>query len=348
MAEMGCGCPSFLEKEEGTIMNKKERVDAALRGDPVDRVPASMWGHDFVREWNPQTLAEAMVENFTRYDWDYMKVNPRACYHVEGWGVKVHPSGEPYKAPIFEDTPIKSVSDWKRIRPLEPDRGVLGEQLRALQLINHAIGFDAYFVQTIFCPLGVAKYLVGNKSEPVLQTLREDRRAMHTALRVITETFTAYAIACLDQGASGIFYATNGWASEGMLTADQYREFGEQYDLEFLDAIKSRSKFNILHNCGTHIYFDQLAAYPIQAISWDANAEGNPNLREGKMRSGKAVMGGISQKSTLKNGSPAQVREEVARAIELTDSVHFLLAPGCSIPPETPAQNLAAIRNALA
>ena len=31
-------------------MNKKERVDAALRGDQVDRIPASMWGHDFERE----------------------------------------------------------------------------------------------------------------------------------------------------------------------------------------------------------------------------------------------------------------------------------------------------------
>ncbi len=329
-------------------MNKKERVDAALRGDEVDRIPVSMWGHDFEREWSVQSFAEAMVENFTHYDWDFMKVNPRASYHVEGWGVKVRPSGEKYKAPIFEDTPIKNASDWRRIRPLEPDRGVLGDQLRALQLINHAIGFDAYFVQTIFCPLGVAKYLAGNKSEPVLQTLHEDRTAMHAALRVITETFTAYAIACLEQGASGIFYATNGWASKGMLTADQYREFGEQYDLEFLDAIKSRSKFNILHNCGTHIYFDQLAEYPVHAISWDATAEGNPDLRTGKMRSGKAVMGGISQKTTLKNGTLEQVREEVENAIELTGGRHFLLAPGCSIPPETPARNLEVIRSSLA
>ncbi|MFL5627139.1 MAG: uroporphyrinogen decarboxylase family protein [Ktedonobacteraceae bacterium] len=328
-------------------MNKKERVDAALHGDQVDRVPASMWGHDFVREWNVQAFAEAMVENFSRYDWDYMKVNPRACYHVEDWGVKVRPSGDPYKAPVFENTPIKSAADWKRIRPLEPDRGVLGEQLRALQLINHAVGYDAYFVQTIFCPLGVAKYLAGNKSEPVLQTLREDRAAMHAALRVITETFTTYAIACMEQGASGIFYATNGWASESMLSADQYREFGEQYDLEFMDAIKSRTKFNILHNCGTHIYFDQLAEYPVQAINWDAKAEGNPDLGVGKRRSGKVVMGGINQKTTLKNGSPEQVREEVAQAIELTGGRQFLLAPGCSIPPETPANNLAAIRSAL-
>lgn len=328
-------------------MNKKERVDAAIRGEPVDRIPASMWGHDYMREWGVHSLAEAMVENFTRYDWDYMKVNPRACYHVEGWGVKVHQSGEPFKGPVFDSSPIKNSSDWKRIRPLEPDHGALGEQLRVLQLLNHEVGYDAYFLQTIFCPLGVAKYLAGNKMEPVLQTLREDRAALHAALRVITETFTAYAIACLEQGASGIFYATNGWASESMLTPDQYREFGEQYDLEFLDAIKSRSKFNVLHNCGTHIYFDQLAAFPVEVLSWDATAEGNPDLHEGKARSGKAVMGGINQKTTLKNGQPAQVREEVARAIEMTGGKQFLLAPGCSISPETPAKNLAAVRSAL-
>lgn len=328
-------------------MNKKERVDAALRGDAVDRIPASMWGHDFVREWSPQTLTEAMVENFTRYDWDYMKVNPRATYHVEDWKLKVRPSGEKYKEPIIESTPIKGASDWKRLRPLEPDRGVLGEHLKALQLINHSVGYDAYFVQTIFCPLGVAMYLAGNKAEPVLQTMREDRNALHSALRVITETFTTYALACMEEGAHGIFYATNGWASQKRLTFDQYREFGEQYDLEFLDAIKSRSKFTILHNCGTHVYFDQLAAYPVHAINWDATAAGNPDLYAGKIRSGKAVMGGISQDTVLKSGSSDQVQEEVAKAIELTGGRHFLLAPGCSIAPETPHKNLNAIRRVL-
>ena len=254
-------------------------------------------------------------------------------------------AGEKFKEPIIESTPIKNSSDWKRIRPLEPDRGVLGEHLKALQLINHSVGYDAYFVQTIFCPLGIAMYLAGNKAAPVLQTMREDRNALHSALRVITETFTTYA--CMEEGAHGIFYATNGWASQKRLTFDQYREFGEQYDLEFLDGIKSRSKFTILHNCGTHVYFDQLASYPVDAINWDASAAGNPDLYAGKIRSGKAVMGGISQDTILKSGSSDQVQEEVAKAIELTGSRHFLLAPGCSIPPETPHKNLNAIRRAL-
>ncbi|QBD80050.1 hypothetical protein EPA93_30335 [Ktedonosporobacter rubrisoli] len=328
-------------------MNKKERVDAALRGEPVDRVPASMWGHDFEREWSAQGLTEAMVENFTRYDWDYMKVNPRACYHVEGWGAKYRPSGEKYKAPIFVDGPIKGSTDWKRLRPLEPDKGTFGEQLHALQLLNHEIGYDAYFMQTIFCPLGVARYLVGNKSEPVLHTLREERRAMHAALRTITDTMITYAIACLEYGASGIFYATNKWASRDLLTPDQYQEFGEQYDLEFFDAIKSRSKITVLHLCGNHVYFDLLSSYPVQAINWATDQEGNPSLREGLLSSGKAVMGGISEQTTLKSGEPEQVKEEVARAIEQTGGRHLLLAPGCAVPPETPARNLEAIRRAL-
>ncbi len=326
-------------------MNKKERVDAALRGDAVDRVPASMWGHDFANEWSVQSLTDATIENFIRYDWDYVKVNPRASYHVEDWQAKYRPAANKASEPVFEGSPIRSTAYWKRLRQLEPDHGVLGEQLRVLQLLNHAVGYDAYFLQTIFCPLGIAQYLVGGK-EPVLQSISEDRKALHTALRVITETFIQFAIASLEQGASGIFYATNGWARRGVLSEDQYREYGEQYDLEFLDAIKRRSKFTVLHNCGSHIYFDQLSAYPVQAVNWDANAQGNPDLGEGKRRSGKAVMGGVSV-STLRDGSSDQVQEEVGKARESTANTHFLLAPGCAVLPQTPVKNLEAIRRAL-
>ncbi len=136
-------------------MNKKERVDVALRGDKVDRVPVSIWRDDYAREWEMPSLMEAMVEDFTENDWDFLKVNPRATYFAEAWKARYRPSGEKYIAPIFEDTPIRSSSDWKRIRQLESDRGPFGEQLRLMQLLNHQVGYDAYFVQTIFCPLGV-------------------------------------------------------------------------------------------------------------------------------------------------------------------------------------------------
>ncbi|HTI15290.1 MAG TPA: uroporphyrinogen decarboxylase family protein [Dictyobacter sp.] len=326
-------------------MNKKERVDAALRGEKVDHVPASIWGHDYEREWGIQSLSEAVAENFNRYDWDYVNVTPRSSYLVEGWKAKYQPSGQKNTAPTCEYTPIRGASDWKRLRVLDPDHGVLGEQLRALQLINHEVGYDAYFTQTLLCPLGVARYLAGG-NESVLLTIREDRSAMHAALRIITETLINHAIACLEQGASGIHYSTCGWTRSGMLTEDQYREFGEQYDLEFLDAIKSRSKLNVLHHSGSHIYFDLVASYPVQVINWDCFLDGNPALREGQKRSGKAVMGGINVES-LKRGTPAQIQDEVGQVLEQSGDQYILLAPGHIVPPEVPSRNLEAIRRML-
>src|SRR3989304_5962106 len=59
-------------------MSKRERVLAALQGREVERPPFSFWGHDFLREWSAEGLAAAMVESVCAYDYDYLKVNPRA------------------------------------------------------------------------------------------------------------------------------------------------------------------------------------------------------------------------------------------------------------------------------
>jgi uroporphyrinogen decarboxylase len=327
-------------------MNKIERVNAAVRGEPVDRVPVSMWGHDYLREWSPEGVAEAMLENYHTYDWDYMKFNPRASYHVEDWGAKLKPSGDANKGPTFTDVPVREQGDWRRLRPLDPTRGALGEQLQALRLIHDDLKGQAYFIHTIFNPLSVAKYLVGNNFAPVKTSIEDNPGALRQALEVITETFIAYAQATLEAGACGIFYATTGWASTDKLTEDQYRAFGVDYDLRLIDAFK-QAPFNVLHNCGDHIMFDLLADYPVHAISWAATWPGNPTLAEGKTRTSKAVMGGITEKTTLLNGSAQQVADEAHAALELTGGQRFLLAPGCSIPPATPKANLEAVARAV-
>ncbi len=326
-------------------MNKRERVDAALAGRAVDRVPISFWGHDYLREWSPSGLADAMLENYHTYDWDYMKVNPRASYHVEDWGGELVRSSDPNHGPTFKRPAVTEPADWRRLRPLPPDRGVLGEQLDALRQITGNLKGEAYCAQTIFSPLSVAKYLVGNRAEIIQMALEDDPGGVRAALGVIVETFAAYAQACLEAGASGIFFATTGWASADLLTADQYRRWGIEFDLPVLE-MAGRSPFNILHNCGANIHFDLLADYPVSAISWAATLPGNPTLAEGKARTARAVMGGVSEKTTLVDGTPEQVAAEVRAAIEQTGGERVLVAPGCSIPPRTPPANLAAAARA--
>lgn len=72
-------------------MTRKERVRAALEGRPLDRVPVSLWGHDFEREWRPRDLVAATLESYRAYGWDFIKFNPRATYFAEAWGNEYEP-----------------------------------------------------------------------------------------------------------------------------------------------------------------------------------------------------------------------------------------------------------------
>src|SRR5438093_542381 len=84
-------------EREGNTMNKKERVDAALRGDEVDRIPVSMWGHDFEREWNVQSFAEAMVEIVTEWTLRWQSILEKLLpYALAFWERE---AAEFYKAP---------------------------------------------------------------------------------------------------------------------------------------------------------------------------------------------------------------------------------------------------------
>jgi uroporphyrinogen-III decarboxylase len=50
--------------------------------------------------------------------------------------------------------------------------------------------------------------------------------------------------------------------------------------------------------------------------------------------------------AALVEGSPSTVRDQVSRATRETGGGGLLLAPGCSVPPEAPEANLAALSTA--
>jgi len=70
---------------------------------------------------------------------------------------------------------------------------------------------------------------------------------------------------------------------------------------------------------------------------------GNPTLEQGRAQSGRAVMGGLDHTGTVVHGTPKAVREEARAAISATGGAGLFLAPGCSVPPEAPEENLRAI-----
>jgi len=334
-------------------MTKRERVAAALTGGEVDRVPVSFWGHDYVREWTPAGLAEATLERFRHYDWDFVKVNPRATYYAEAWGSRYQPSGDALHGPLNVDYVLKTARDLDRLAPLDVREGPFGEQLTALRLIGEELEGAAPFIQTVFSPLAVVGRLANGDLGFVRRLMREDGEALHRALDAVAQTLAAYSRACLDAGADGIFFATVEWATYDVATAEQYVEFGRPYDLQVLGAV-AEAAFNVLHVCRKRNMLESMLDYPVCAFNWAANETDNPTLAEVLQKSDpclpagrRAVMGGVAVR-TVSEGTPEQVTAEVAAALAETGGRRFLLSAGCSIPPQTPEANLRAAVAALA
>ena len=320
-------------------MSKRERVMAALQGREVDRVPVSFWGHDFLREWSAEGLAAAMLDSTRTFDYDYLKVNPRASYYSEAWGCRYQPSNDAAQGPTDEHLVLREPSDLESIGSVDVHQGPFGEQLEALRLIGGELAGQTPFVQTVFSPLSVVGRMAAER-EAVRRWMGERPDALHGALAAVAKTLAAYSRACLDAGVDGIFFATTEWGSYDACTAEEYQAFGRPYDLQVLEAAQG-APFNILHVCRPNNMLGLLLDYPVAAINWAAHARGNLSLSEAQAKTEKAVMGGIDER-TLLDGLPEAARAQARQAVRETGGRRFLLAPGCAVSPQAPPEHLRA------
>lgn len=326
-------------------MTKGERVFAALRGEAVDHVPVSAWWHDFPREWSAEGIAEATLEAYRAYDWDFIKVNPRACYYAEDWGAKYVRADEPDRQPVLTEPGISAPEQLGRIRPLDITRGAYGEQLEGLRILARELKGEAPFIQTVFSPLAVVSRITGS-TRYVQRLMRENAGELLPALEAIAETLGLYSRACVEAGASGIFFATVEWGSSDVISSADYGLIARPFDLRVLGVV-AEAPFNVFHVCRGNNHLRDLLDYPVSAFHWDVQGAGNPGLTEIAGQSGRAVMGGVSHEAVMSSGPPSEVAKQAERAVIETGGQRFLLAPGCSIDPGTPAANLRALAQAV-
>lgn len=340
-----------------TKISKRERVDAALAGQPVDRAPVSAWRHFIPEERASATLAAATLADFHQFDWDWIKLNPRATYYAEAWGNRYNYRLYDGLLPRLVDSPVRDASELGRIVPVHPTAGVFAEQLDTIQRVRSGLG-DTHFVQTIFSPLSVLAFLtadlgdqtpslgLGSDFGHLRALIHADPQAVHAALDAITTTLAGYAAASVEAGASGIFFAIVRLARAGVLSEAEFATFGRPYDLRVLEAVREAS-FNLLHICGPQVYFDQALDYPVHALNWAAVGQGNPGLAEARARTSKTLIGGVDEAGAILHGSPAEVIDEATAALGLAGPTRFLLAPGCGVAINTPPANLHALRRAV-
>ncbi len=323
-------------------MTRRERLEATVAGQPVDRIAMALWRHYPGDDQRPADLAAAILQWQREYDWDFIKVSPSSSFCLVDWGAEDRWVGGDEGNRKYTRRAVQEADGWARLPVLDPHTGFISGQLQCLSLLHDALGAEVPFIQTIFSPLAQARNLAGG--ERLLVHLRENPDLVRAGLETITESTVRFVEACKPLGIAGIYYAVQ-FASPRSLNEVEYREFGEPYDRRVLAAVAD-CWFNMGHLHGPDPMFDLVAQYPMQALNWH-DRESPPSLAEGKQRFPGAVSGGLDHWEDLLRGDPDQIKAQVADAIAQTGGERLIVSSGCVAPVNAPFSNLRAVREAV-
>ena len=297
-------------------MDKKQRVKAALRGEPVDRIPASFWFHFPHEQASGAPMAAAHLAYYRQADPDFLKV--------------MNDNG--YPAP---EGGIHTPADWRKLRLPPLSAAPFQAQLEGLKRIVDAIGHETLIITTIFNP-----YSVGNNlsDHQVTAHMAADPQAVGAGLAVIAEGQALLAQACLDAGADGIYFSAQGGEAD-RFDREAFERYIKSSDVKVLEAVRDRATFNLLHICAHNVRLDEYAGYPAHAVNWSTQWE-NLSLAEGWKLFDMALVGGMDQRGPLVDGSPAQIAAEAAAAVAEVGRRRFILGAGCTLPNDINVANI--------
>jgi uroporphyrinogen decarboxylase len=322
-------------------MNHRERVRAALRGEPVDRAPISLWHHFPDRDGTAEELATATIEFQRQLDLDLVKLMPTGMYPVLDYGVQARPD-DIVGTTRFADGPIREPGDWACLPGVSPDRGVLAREVEVVRRVRQALGPNVPVIQTIFSPLTVADKLVAGGVRDVLE---DHDNAIAAALPKLTADVIAFGRACLDAGADGFFFATQ-LAARSVLPDGAYERLGVPYDREVLEALRPGCWCTILHLHGADPFFDLADRYPVDGVNWH-DRETLPSLAEAFGRTSRCLVAGVTRRGPILDLDADAITHEVHDAVEQTGGQRLIVAPGCVIPVSVTSDQLTAARHAV-
>jgi uroporphyrinogen decarboxylase len=338
-------------------MNSKERVHAALRREPVDRVPIFMWFQpDTTRrlaealEIPPGRVGEAMG-NDVRQAWvsnnhamEGIVHEQEGEGHTDFWGIGWVKVGAFNQVTHF---PLEHASEEEVLRYEHP-YDCIDELMSAMAPV--VAEADEYFIGCDVSPClfemiwrlrGLEQTLVDMAANPAL--------ANHMLESAAAFCLRLSEIACERFPLDWLWTGDDIASQRGMMMSPQYwREAIRPHLARIFDVGKARGLWVAYHCCGSlrpiipdliDIGLDVLN--PIQA-----NTPGmDPFELKREFGAHLSFMGGVDTQGLLPNGTAADVRRETARLIEgmTVDGGGYILAASHTVPPETPLENIFAM-----
>ena len=305
-------------------MNKKERVLAALEGKRVDRPPVSVWYHFGTPFLGGRRIGELEAEYFHAYDWDFLKMM------------------NDFPWPLPEGmAQVESAGDLDRFKTLTMEEPGIQEQLNALSRAAELVGPQAFVIDTVFNPFGVARRTLKTRLMPFL---REAPEKLRDWLSLCAENLSRYIRAAAKTGIGGIFFSVNG-ADRDTLTDEEFQRFVKPFDLTVLEAARSAGPLLVGHIHGKNLSMDRVLSYPVAALNW-SHLHDNEGISRVRARTAKCLIGGMDEIATSQL-TPPEIEDAVITAARDARGGGFMAGPGCAIPSDIAADLILAARRAV-
>ncbi len=200
-------------------MTPGERVHAAVKGEPVDRVPFCFW-HHFKPEGSGERLAAFTMEFFVeKFHLDIAKIMPDL----------------PYPAP---EQPFVEAEQMRFLPRLNLDTPMFAEQLVCIRALRSRLGSDYPILLTLFSPLTYALRFMGKQKG--IAEARKNPDPFEEGLGTIAANLRRLMEAAIEAGASGIFFSCMG-VTTADFTREEYARFGRPYDPDYPISVMSWS-----------------------------------------------------------------------------------------------------------
>jgi len=334
-------------------MNGRERIENALKGLENDRTPVML--HNFqmaareagftmerYRE-SPKNIADTFIRAIETYDYDGVLVDIDTATLAGAAGVPVDfPEDEPART---HEPLLTELDDFDFLREVKV------ADYKYIQIWCEAVAIlKDYFKNEIYirgncdqAPFSLASML-RTPQEWMMDLMMNEEKALE--LIDICAGLTIQFIKAMTE--TGCHMVSNGDSPAGpeMISPDMYEKFALPYEKRVVEAADDAGAAYTLHICGdTTAILDTITETGADALELDYKTDVHKarEAPDGKM----TFIGNIDPSGVIALGTPDDVKRETEKLLAVfADTPRFILNAGCSIPPNTPSENLKALISA--
>ena len=326
-------------------MKPRERVLAALKGEPVDRTPtcnptsvATVELMDLVdapfpeANRDPEKMARLAATGYTELGFDTIMPVFSIIQESSAVGCKIQweqkdnwPTVK-MREPIWESLDqIRIPSDWLR----HPDAQCV---LKAIEILKREYGDEVAIIGKTMGPWSLGYHCMG--VEPFLLMSLDDPDQTKKILDKLKQITIEFGVAQIEAGADALTLPDH--ATGDLVSGEYYERYLRELHIEFVEQIPIPL---ILHICGRTVdRIDYIAQTGMAAFHYDSKNKPGESIDITGDRI--ALVGNINNPETLFSKGPEVVKEEVESNLDA--GIH-LIGPECAIPLQTPIENLTAI-----